>query len=165
MLAARNLYVQPHLTSRLSSPLLRSTALLNHYPSLLCSPRPLAALRVLRSRRLACLQLVQVPPADRQVALVLIHASPEVLDVGPAYRWWLVVAVHGVLAVLVLRHGLRGLGCWCSGGRATSEEATDGVADAGTYCYTTRSLSAEMLHKSDSVARHDLRSGAGHLAE
>ena len=39
---------------------------------------------VLRSSLLACLQLIQVPSANRQAPLVVVHALAEVVDIGRA---------------------------------------------------------------------------------
>ena len=60
-----------------------------HIPSQICLGLPplisSSTLLVLTSRLLACLQLIQVPPANGQVAIILRHAVVEVLDVTCAY--------------------------------------------------------------------------------
>jgi hypothetical protein len=104
-----------------------------HHPQprhfILCTnPSPLV-----RGRRLlARLQLVQVPPADGQVALVLRHAVVEALDVASAGAGRLLALLH--LLVLLREVGVLGRGL---GGRgAATEEAADGVADGGADCDT-----------------------------
>jgi len=92
---------------------------------------------VLARRRLTRLQLIQIPPAHREVPLVLIHALPEVADVRLARLRRLKVLVDGVLATLGLREGLGGLGRGGRGGGAAAEETADGVADGGADCDTT----------------------------
>lgn len=89
---------------------------------------------VLASRSLASLQLIQIPAADGQVALVLVHAGAEVADVLRADRRRLVLRVHRHGAVVRLSHGLVGR----RGGRAraAAEPAAHGVADRGADCDT-----------------------------
>ena len=84
---------------------------------------------VLAGGSLARLELVKVPAADGQVALVLVHAAPEVADVLCAHAGSLVLGVHGGLAVLGLGERLIGRRS-CAGSAA--EPAADGVADGGT---------------------------------
>ena len=84
---------------------------------------------VLAGSGLARLELVKVPTADGQVALVLVHAAPEVGDVLRAHAGSLVLGVHGGLAVLGLGERLVGRR---SGAGATAEPAADGVTDGGT---------------------------------
>lgn len=88
---------------------------------------------VLASSLLARLELVKVPTADSQRALVLIHASSEVGNVGLASPWALVVLGLSI-GVVVSQRRLLLLG-W-SGGAAAAEEATDGVTDGGSDCDT-----------------------------
>lgn len=88
---------------------------------------------VLGSSSLASLELVKVPAADGETALVLVHALAEVGDVGLTGARGL---VRGV-GVRVLRLDLLRLGlCRGRGRGAAAEEATDGVADGRTYCDT-----------------------------
>lgn len=89
---------------------------------------------VLRSRRLTRLQLIQIPPANRQAALVLIHALAKIAHVRVTDLGRLVGLVERVLAVLGLRDRLGGFGGRGGGGGAAAEEAADGVADGGAYC-------------------------------
>ena len=69
------------------------------------------------------------PPSDSKVALVLVHAAPEVGDVLRADGGSLVLGVHGGLAVLGLSNGLVGRR---SGAGAAAEPATNSVTDGGT---------------------------------
>lgn len=85
---------------------------------------------VLAGSGLARLELVKVPAADGQVALVLVHAAPEVADVLCAHAGSLVLGVHHGLAVLGLGKRLVGRRSGCAG--AAAEPATDGVTDGGT---------------------------------
>lgn len=101
---------------------------------------PAAHRLVLASRRLARLKLVQVPSADGQAALVLIHASSKVVDVGLADLGGLVTAVHGVLAVLCLGDRLGRSSLCCRSGRATAEPAAYCVADGRADRDTTESM-------------------------
>jgi hypothetical protein len=85
---------------------------------------------VLASSSLARLELVKVPAANGKVALVLVHAAPEVGDILCAHAGSLVLRVHSRLAVGSLRKRLvdrRG-----SSAGAAAEPATDGVADGRT---------------------------------
>lgn len=96
---------------------------------------------VLRSSLLARLQLIQIPPADGQAALVLIHALAEVVDVRLAGA-----ALVGSLALLVLLREVGVLGRGLGGrGGAAAEEAADGVADGGAYCDTAAEMLAHIL--------------------
>ena len=94
------------------------------------------------SSLLTRLQLVEIVSANRHVALVLVHALREALDVlrtrslrlALALRLAVVEAVvHGLsvgvggLLVLLLLGGR---------GRAPAEEAAEGVANGGSDCYT-----------------------------
>jgi len=90
---------------------------------------------VLAGSGLARLELVKVPAANGQVALVLVHAAPEVADILCANAGSLVLGVHGGLAVLGLGERLVGRRS-CAGPAA--EPAADGVADGGTDSDTTR---------------------------
>lgn len=89
---------------------------------------------VLAGSSLARLELVKVPAADGKVALVLVHAAPEVGDVLCAHTRGLVLGVHGGLAVLVLGERLVDGRSGCAG--AAAEPTADGVADGGTDCDT-----------------------------
>ena len=81
---------------------------------------------------LASLELIEVPSANGQRALVLVHALPEVADIGLAGAGCLVA---GVLVSVGIGGGL---GCCLGGcGGTTTEEASDGVADGRADCYTT----------------------------
>ena len=83
---------------------------------------------------LASLELLHVPSADRHIALVLVHAVGEALDVGGAGT----VCLSGsALAVKGIGHGIPGL-CVCVGelllflsgcGTTTAKETADGMAD------------------------------------
>ena len=84
---------------------------------------------VLAGSGLARLELVKVPTADGQVALVLVHTAPEVADVLCAHAGSLVLGVHGGLAVLGLGERLVGRRS-CAG--AAAEPATDGVTNGRT---------------------------------
>lgn len=90
---------------------------------------------VLASRLLAGLQLIQIPSTDVQAALVVIHALPEVANLGLASTA-LLGRVVGL--VLLCEVGVLGLLLGRCGG-AAAEPASDGVADGGTYCDTTKS--------------------------
>lgn len=82
---------------------------------------------VLASRSLARLQLLQIPPANLHIAILLVHARSELLG-----RTRAVVAPG---AVLCLGWGsCRGSGLLdgvVGGCGTTAEEAADGVADGG----------------------------------
>lgn len=90
------------------SPLPPTSPLLSYHSILPTTNTPL----VLRSSLLARLQLIQIPPANRQAALVIVHALAEVVDVGLARA-----ALVRLLRLLVLLSEvgvLRGLlGGWC----------------------------------------------------
>ena len=120
---------------------------------------------VLAGSSLARLELVKVPAADGKVALVLVHAAPEVGDVLCAHTRGLVLGVHGGLAVLVLGERLVDGRSGCAG--AAAEPTADGVADGGTDCDTA--VGREMLDlgfvRWRTSIRGNLRSSAGHLAE
>lgn len=92
---------------------------------------------VLAGSGLARLELVKVPTADGQVALVLVHAAPEVADVLCANTGSLVLRVHGGLAVLGLGKRLVGRRSGCAGSAA--EPAADGVTDGGADSNTAGS--------------------------
>lgn len=81
---------------------------------------------ILTRRTLARLELIQVPAADRQVALVVVHAAFKALHFVGADGSLLHVCV--CVALLLLLFEGCGLGfCW--GGGAAAEEAADCVAD------------------------------------
>lgn len=110
---------------------------------------------VLARRLLARLQLIQIPPADGQRALVLVHAPPEVANVGGAGAG----AVVLLRRVVVGRHArLLGVGGRRRlGGAAAAEEAADGVADGGADGDTTDEELAFLL----SLRAHALGEGSG----
>jgi hypothetical protein len=93
---------------------------------------------VLASSGLARLELVKVPAADSKVALVLVHAAPEVGHVLRADAGSLVLGVHGGLAVGVLRQRLVDRRSGCAG--STAEPATDSVADGRADSNTARNV-------------------------
>jgi hypothetical protein len=119
-----------HVVFYISTPLLPSSIF--SHPTLF-TPSPHL---VLTSGLLTSLQLIQIPPANRQIALVLVHALAEIADVLGADLGRVVVGVHGVLAVGGLRDGLAGLGGGSGRGGPAAEEAADGVADGGADCDT-----------------------------
>jgi hypothetical protein len=109
---------------------------------------------VLSSSRLTSLQLVQIPPADRHVALILVHAPREALDILCTWTRLLLLLL-GSTSITSLRiveavvHRLRiGVLCrllvlvlcrWCLwlSRRTATEPAANGVADRRPNCYTT----------------------------
>lgn len=107
------------------------------------SPNPCASthiqLLIQSSRLLTRLQLIQVPPTNGQIALVLIHTPLEALHFVSARRraglllllCGLAVRDLSVLRLLRRRGFLDGRGC----AAAAAEEAADGVADGGADCY------------------------------
>ena len=91
---------------------------------------------VLTSRRLAGLELVQVPATDSQTTLVLVHALAEALDIVCARTRLRHLSRRRVSGLVlggefsVLRRGF-------GGGRGTaSKPAADCVADGRSYCDT-----------------------------
>jgi hypothetical protein len=92
---------------------------------------------VLSSSRLTRLQLIQVPSTDRKGALVLIHALPEVIDIGRTSARGALLARVLSLLLLVLHARLDGRSGRLSTA-AAAEETADRVADGGAYCYTTK---------------------------
>jgi hypothetical protein len=85
---------------------------------------------VLRGSRLAGLELIEVPAANVQTALILIHAATEVGDVRLAGSGSLVAV--GCVGAVVCRVG-HGLGRLLGRSRgAATEEAADCVTDRGT---------------------------------
>jgi hypothetical protein len=100
------------------------------------------------SRLLTRLQLLHIPPTNRHVPLILIHAAREIAHIRHARlvlrtrvaSGGLILAaaagiesvVHG-LGVGVLAGGFL-LRCGFGGGVATAEETADGVADGGADC-------------------------------
>lgn len=132
-------------------------------------------------------QLVEIPPANGHVTLLLIHAPAEVVDIVCAGRLFpggvgCIALPQAVVHGLALgRRGLLGLG---GSAGAAAKETTDSVTDRRTDCYTTVGRSAiangTMLRKFDvliDIACHRIktpglvdgtgnsRSGGGHLAE
>lgn len=81
---------------------------------------------ILTSRTLTSLQLIQIPPTNRQTPAVLIHALPEIRHLVRAHARRRLVR-HGAVCLF----GLRGLGLDGGRGRggAAAEEAADGVTD------------------------------------
>lgn len=137
---------------------MQCNAIFNSFPLFLSSPL------VLAGSSLARLELVKVPAADGKVALVLVHAAPEVGNVLCANARGLVLGVHGGLAVLGLGDGLVDR---CSGCAGTAAEPTaNGVTDGGTDCDTAvrGGMLASGFH-GETPIRGNLRSSAGHLAE
>jgi hypothetical protein len=93
---------------------------------------------VLTSRRLAGLELVQVPATDSQTTLVLVHALAEALDIVCARTRVSGLVLGGEFSVL-----RRGFG----GGRGTaSKPAADCVADGGSYCDTAVKKRVSQMH-------------------
>jgi hypothetical protein len=88
----------------------------------------LASTLILTSSLLTRLELIQIPPTNRQVALVLIHTTLEVHHLRLAHLGRLIALVHRVLAVRLLSDGLVDR---CLRSAAAAEEAAEGVADAG----------------------------------
>ena len=86
-------------------------------------------------------QLIQVPPADTHVTLVVVHALAEVLDISPTGGVLIGVVGCAALPQSVV-HGLgvgrrSGLLRLSRGTGASAEKATDGVSDGGTDSDTT----------------------------
>lgn len=89
-------------------------------------------------------QLIKIPTANSQIALVLIHARAEVANISGAST----VLDGGVCSAALPQTGIHGLGRsggssllgfdGSAGGAATSEEAADGVSDGGTDGDTTK---------------------------
>ena len=83
---------------------------------------------ILAGSSLAALKLVQIPATDRQVALIVVHALPEVLNVGGAHLWCLVVLVHD-RTIVGLSHWRIGRCDRCFRRATAAKEAADHVAD------------------------------------
>ena len=101
---------------------------------------------VLTGRRLAGLELVQVPATDSQTTLVLVHALAEALDIVRARTRLRHLSRRRVSGLVlggefsVLRRGF-------SGGRGTaSKPAADCVADGGSYCDTAVQKRVSQMH-------------------
>lgn len=93
---------------------------------------------VLASSLLTRLQLIQIPPTNRQVSLVLIHTCSEAVDIVRASTLRLVGLRGTALDETVVLLGLERSGLLSSGlGAAATEPAADCVADGGSDCYTT----------------------------
>ena len=91
---------------------------------------------ILPSRRLTSLQLIQIPPTNGQISLILIHALAEVANLHLAHLRRRIVRVNGVLVVVLLSDGLlRGRGGFAAA--TTAEETADGMADGGADCDAT----------------------------
>jgi hypothetical protein len=89
---------------------------------------------VLARSLLARLQLIQVPPTNRQAPLVIIHALAKLIHIVRART--ALLARHVDLAVLLGEVGvLRRVGGGFGRG-AAAEPAADCVADRGTDCDT-----------------------------
>lgn len=112
-----------------------------------------SSLLVLARRLLAGLELVEVPAADAQVAVVLVHAVVERLDVAGARAGGLALALALVGGLVLLRKVgvLSGLG----GGRSAAEEAADCVADGRTDRDTSGSELAffRLVRLADEIAK------------
>jgi len=112
---------------------------------------------------LASFQLLQIPPADLHVPLVLIQALSEL------FRIHLTTACAPTGTVAVSLHTCRGNLCLLRlGGGArttTSKEATDCVANSGTHCDTSSSR-CHLTKKSGSArlrcCHRDLRLACWH---
>jgi hypothetical protein len=111
-------------------------SLMNHHMRCKKASLKIPSHLVLASSSLARFELVKVPAANSQVALVLVHAAPEVGNILCANAGSLEVGVHGGLAVLVLRKRL--VDRRSSRAGSAAEPATDGVADRGTDSDTAR---------------------------
>lgn len=96
------------------------------FPLLFSAHNPPTTGLVLASSRLASLQLVHVPSANRHVALVLVHAVRKALGRHGAIGVLLLV---GVVVALLLLSGNRGLRVRRLAGATATEETTDSVAD------------------------------------
>jgi hypothetical protein len=101
---------------------------------------------VLTGRRLAGLELVQVPATDSQTTLVLVHALAEALDIVCARTRLRHLSRRRVSGLVlggefsVLRRGF-------GGGRGTaSKPAADCVADGGSYCDTAVKKRVSQMH-------------------
>jgi hypothetical protein len=109
-------------------------SLLTPYSTHLYIPSHLISNLILPSRSLTSLQLIKIPPTNRQIALILIHTLAEIIHIRRADLRGLVILVHGVGAVVLLGDGLVD-GCGFDLlGRAAAEEAADCVADGGSDC-------------------------------
>jgi hypothetical protein len=101
---------------------------------------------VLTSRRLAGLELVQVPATDSQTTLVLVHALAEALDIVCA-RTRLRHLSRRRVSGLVLSGEFSVLRRGFGGGRGTaSKPAADCVADGGSYCDTAVKRRVSQMH-------------------
>lgn len=91
------------------------------------------------SSRLTRLQLIQIPPTNRQTALVLIHALAEIVDIARTRTTRLHLAVgrssRGVLVLCGEIRVLRRRGSRLGRG-AAAEPAADRVADGRTDRYS-----------------------------
>lgn len=91
------------------------------YPQSITTEKNLAMIRglVRLSSSLASLQLIQIPSADGQIALVVVHAFAEVLCVSCA-GWVFPSGLRGVGGVKAAVHGLGVCdgSCLLFGGRA-----------------------------------------------
>lgn len=101
-------------------------------------PTPtISSVLILTSGLLARLELVQIPAADVQASLILIHALPEVADLSLARAVGALGVVGSLLLVLLGEVGRLSLLGGGLGGRATREEPANGMANGGADCYTT----------------------------
>lgn len=82
--------------------------------------------RLVRAGRLLTrLELIEIPSANRQAALVLIHACLEVIDLTLTHLWRLIGLIHGILAVLLLGYWLISRSCSLPSAKEASESVTD----------------------------------------
>ena len=86
---------------------------------------------ILTSRRLTRLKLIQIPPAYREIALILIHTTLEIHNLRLTHFRRLIRLVHRILAIRLLCQRLVD---WSLSSAAAAEEATERVADAGANC-------------------------------
>lgn len=90
---------------------------------------PIRALRVLCSGSLTRFQLIQIPPTNRQIPLILVQALTEVRHILLANPGGLVALVHGVLPGLVLGGDRLLLGGLGGCGATAPKEPPNGVPD------------------------------------
>lgn len=100
-----------------------------------------SAILVLTSCTLARLQLIQIPPANGQISLVLIHTSLETSHLVPAHTGptlllrVLSLSVRQLSLLRLLRRS--GFLNWSGSTATAAEESSDCVTDRGTDCDTT----------------------------
>jgi hypothetical protein len=118
-----------------------------HITSTLNSTSIISRILILASSLLAGLELVQVPATDIQASLVLVHALPEVTNLGLACAIGALSVVGSLLLVLLSEVGRLSLLGSGFGGRATGEETANGVANGGADCYTTAQIVSLLLRQ------------------